>query len=54
MKFVRAFPKVNLDYSALAPEFQNHPSVGDVSGKAELVDLATEKFNIPSLPTVAV
>ena len=54
MKFVRAFLKVNLDYSTLVLEFSNHPSVREVSEKAELVDRATAKSNMPSLPTVAV
>ena len=54
MKFVRASLTVNLDCSTLALELPNRLSVRDVSGKAELVDRATAKFNIPSLPTIAV
>jgi len=41
-------------WSKLVQEFPNHPAVKDVSEKAELFDGAAAKFNIPSLPTVAV
>ena len=54
LKFVRACPTANLDYSKLAQELSNHPLVQDVSEEVELFHGAATKFNTPSLPTVAV
>lgn len=41
-------------WSKLTQEFPNHPLVKDVSEKADLFDEAAAKFDVPSLPTVAV
>ena len=42
------------DMFFMARAFPDHPSVKDVSEKAELFDEAAAKFSIPSLPTVTV
>jgi hypothetical protein len=38
----------------MTQEFPDHPSVKDVSEKADLFDKAAAKIHVPSLPTVAV